>query len=576
MLYDHSIAPVTDLHRDEVIKSRERGMDVPEILDFVDDMVAASGSEVLTEVHGRHAELNGLRTEQFVNDYREGVEVGDALASEILADREFPWWDVDCYSERTAPIFNCTSPGQFVTVLGRNALQRDRGSASVMYAGHQDLFPSNESMFLDGLTNATVTNWGSGYPLQAVAADHFNSITGGAQCIPYHPGALLDVAGQALIAKAPIDSEGARVAWFNSGGDAVGIAIAAAEAYTERVHGENGRRKAVYFQEAYHGNIEGRAGRVTGGINEAFHPEDRNSIMLEYPNEVDEAGRVFESLRDLVDRGEVSCIVFESTQGDGGGVSMDPEFFCHMMAMSLDKQVPVVVDEVQSGFGRSGRIFDVEYLLEHWRNSPYVIDHGYPEKPPMCLAVAKSMTNGAMPGSAVVLPSEYAVLERAQGLNTFSGFPGSLAATLATLSLMDEVTLDMVRRKRELFDEEIAPFVGRDRLITGIRGNGLHLFLHINPDFNNELKMSFPNSASRERVTAHQVLQAELLGRRRMLTGTVARDSLRVHAPINATDTVWKAIGRGIGSVAEELEMGNISPSTIRVLNGQISGLAAR
>lgn len=499
----------------------ERGPEPDTIVNWTTDLIRSAGADYLTRQREEEVK-SGLalaETTSLVERFRWGVDKSRELAQRLLEGERFGWWNIEEYKKRMAWVFDNTSAGQFVAVLGQYALNRVAGAGPLMIINHEDLFPTDDGFFLDALTNATVTNFGQGYPPHMAAANTFNRLTGGAQCPPYHPGPLMELAAKALLSIMPIDTQGAKVAWFNSGGDAVSVGIAAAEKYTQMKHGENGRRKAVYFKEAYHGNIEGRAGRVTSGINQMFHAEDRNSIELEFPNKPEEVEPVLNEIKRLIQKNKLSCVVFESTQGDGGGVSMHPDFFVELVKLSLDYKIPLICDEVQTGFGRSGRVFDVEYPLESWRNSSYVKSCQYPEKPPMIIAVAKSMTNGAVPGSAVIFPAEYAVLERAQGLNTYSAHPTTLAATIVTARLMQPETLAMVVRKRQIFDQAIAPYIGKDQLIKRARGNGLHLFLELAPETN-------------------QPLQVELLGTRRILTGTVARNSLRVHAPINAPDIV--------------------------------------
>lgn len=532
------------------------------ITEIVTKLVEETGSKYLRgkieeEVKSRLLSLEAIT---LCDRFRQGVEQSVTLANELLKGRRYDWWNSDEYRRRMEPLFKIISKGQFVAILGPYALNRVAGTGPVMVSNYDDLFPENDGLFLDALTNATVTNFGQGYPLHMAAANSLIRLTGGAQCSPYHPGPLMEQAAEALLSLMPFDTKDAKVAWFNDGGAANSVGMVAAEKYTEMVHGENGRRKVVYFREAYHGNIEGRAGEVTSGINQKIiHAEDRNSIELEFPNKPEEVEPVLSEIKRLIQQNRLSCVVFESTQGDGGGISMHPDFFIELMKLSLDNNIPLICDEVQSGFGRSGKIFDVEYLLEYWRNSPYVTNGEYPERPPMIITVGKSMTNGVLPGSAVVIPEKYAVLERAQGLSTYSAHPGTLAATMVTAGLMQPETLAMVNNKRQIFEEAIAPYIGEDRLIKDVRGHGLHLFLELAP---------IPN--------INQLLQVELLGRARILTGTVARDALRVHAPINAPDIVWKALAVTIGETVAEIEQGNVSNQTLQILNSGPSGLAVR
>jgi 4-aminobutyrate aminotransferase-like enzyme len=358
------------------------------------------------------------------------------------------------------------------------------------------------------------------------------------------------------------------VAYFNSGGDAISVALRAAEKFA-RQNGRNGRKVAVAFREAYHGNIEGRAGAVTGGINEVCDDQEKRALILEYPNLPEETEPVLEQLVAAVERNEVAAIVFEARQGDGGGVGMHPDFFVEMVKLSLDREIPLVCDEVQSGFGRTGRLWAVDFLLDHWQQSTYVQSHEYHEDPQMIVAVAKSLTNGAFPGSAVIFPEQYAVLERAQGLNTYSAHPGTLGAAYITCQLMKDPALPlMVARNRAAFESVLEPFIGEDKLIKGIRGEGLFLFLALDES------TPFPGYP---RIGNNQLMQAELIGTQRVLTGTVARNALRVHLPLNAPEIVHQATAYAIGKVAERIEQGQWDPTSAYVLKtGGPSGLAER
>jgi acetylornithine/succinyldiaminopimelate/putrescine aminotransferase len=183
--------------------------------------------------------------------------------------------------------------------------------------------------------------------------------------------------------------------------------------------------------------------------------------------------------------------------------------------------------------------------------------------------VAKSLTNGAVPGSAVIFPEKYAVLKRAQGLNTYSAHPTTLAAAYVTCQLMRDPALPMmVARNRAAFNSVLTPFIGADRLIRDTRGEGLYLFLEL------DQRPPFPDAPA---IGHNQLMQAELLGTQRTMTGTVSRHALRVHLPINAEEIVYQAVALAIGRVAERIERGQWDPVSEYVLReGGPSGLAQR
>ena len=553
----------------------EMGPDPMDIVASTNAMITGTGSEYLTGQQIKTLNLGIPQQEaQFlVETFREGTEEAIELAKKLMAGSRFSWWDIESYKQVTDEFKTPISDGQFVTVLGKYPLVREGNKGPLMVAADYGTFATDEApYFIDALTNATVTNFG-GYPFQIAYVNTINRLTNGALCAPYTPSVLMDKAAQALIDIMPFEKEGAKVGFFNAGGDSVSVAMKAAEKYVNMHKGTNGHeRKVVFFKEAYHGNIEGNAGKATSGINESFHETIRSSIELEYPNLKEEVTPVLDRIKQEIKADMVSAILFEPTQGDGGGVSMHQDFFNQLVQLSLDEKIPLVCDEVQSGFGRSGKIFDVEFLVDGWKQ--YRQGQGkafmekYPENPPMIMAVAKSITNGAVPGSAVVIPKEYAVLSRAEGLNTYSATPTTLAAILATTEMLTPELLTMVQDKRKVFEQELAHFIDRD-WIGDIRGHGMHIFIPIKGETLVEKK---DGSA----VTNNQVLQSELLGKYRILTGTVARDGLRVHLPLNTPDEVIKAVARSIGAAVEDLKKGIVSEETKTILTSGVSGLADR
>lgn len=559
--------------------SKARGLyemapDPMDIVGGINAMIAGTGSEYLTgqQIKALTIGIPQQEAQFLVDTFREGTEEAIEIAKKLLSGSRFSWWNIEDYKKITDDLKACISAGQFVTVLGDNSLVREGNKGPLMVAADYGTFaPGEAPYFIDALTNATVTNFG-GFPVQVAYANAINRLEVGTQCPPYTPTALMDKASEALIDIMPIEKEDAKVAFFNAGGDSVSVAMKAAEKFVDKIRGKNGHeRKVVFFREAYHGNIESGAGRATSGIRNAFHESTQSSIELEFPNLKSEVSPVLERIREEIKADIVSSILFEPTQGDGGGVSMHQDFFNQVVQLSLDEHIPLICDEVQSGFGRTGKIFDVEYLVDGWKE--YRNSQGsefmakYPENPPMIMAVAKSITNGAVPGSAVVFPKEYAVLSRAEGLNTYSAHPATLAAIIATTEMMTPELLTMVKGKRDIFEAELAPFVDNN-WIGNIRGHGMHIFIPIQGQALVQ-KDGKP-------VTNNQVLQAELLGKYRIMTGTVARDGLRVHLPLNTPDEVIKAVAQSIGLAVADLKQGIVSKETKKILSSSVSGLASR
>jgi 4-aminobutyrate aminotransferase len=123
----------------------------------------------------------------------------------------------------------------------------------------------------------------------------------------------------------------------------------------------------------------------------------------------------------LVSPEEVAAVIIEPVQGEGGYVVPPKSFIQGLRKMTQDYGILLAVDEVQTGFGRTGRWFAVE----HFGVEPDLI------------ATAKGIASG-LPLGAIIGRAEVMSLPKGSHANTFGGNPVAAAAALATLDVIEE------------------------------------------------------------------------------------------------------------------------------------------
>ncbi|MCX8195871.1 MAG: acetyl ornithine aminotransferase family protein [Acidilobaceae archaeon] len=157
----------------------------------------------------------------------------------------------------------------------------------------------------------------------------------------------------------------------------------------------------------------------------------------------------------LVDPGEVSAVFFEPILGEGGYVVPPDNFLPGLERLAKKHGILLVADEVQTGFGRTGRWF----ACEHWGVSPDVV------------SLAKGISAG-LPAGAIVGRGEVMSLPPGAHANTFGGNPVALAAFKASVEVLSE---GYVERAARLGKEALSYLESRlsdVELVGDIRGKG--------------------------------------------------------------------------------------------------------
>ncbi len=323
--------------------------------------------------------------------------------------------------------------------------------------------------------------------------------------IPYELYATL---AERLAELVPISAP-VKAAFFNSGAEAVENAVKFARAAT-------GRSAVIAFDGAFHGRtlmaltLTSKVSPYKAGLG-PFAPE---VYRVPFPNAYrgvsseDALAALERAFKTLVAPETVAAIVVEPVQGEGGFVVGPPEFLAGLRTVCDRYGIVLVADEVQTGFGRTGRFF----AMEHAGVEPDLV------------CVAKSIGNG-LPLSGVLGRAEIMDAPEPGAVGgTFVGNPVAQAAALAVLDVIEEEGLversaqvGEVIRARMLAWQERWPAIG------DVRGLGSMLALELVDDPGTKA----PAKELAERVVA-EAFQRGLL----LLTCGVYGNCMRVLVPL--------------------------------------------
>jgi 4-aminobutyrate aminotransferase/(S)-3-amino-2-methylpropionate transaminase len=270
-----------------------------------------------------------------------------------------------------------------------------------------------------------------------------------------------------LGALAPITGD-TRCAFFNAGAEAVENAVKLARLYTKR-------QAVVVFDGAFHGRtwmaltMTSKTHPYKKGLG-PFAPE---VYRAPYPNSYrgPDAADALAALERLftthVSPDHVAAIVFEPQQGEGGFIPAPPAFVAGLREICDRHGIVLVADEVQTGFGRTARMFAMEHF----------------DVEPDLMIVAKSIAGG-LPLSGVVGRAEIMDRPHSGAIGgTFIGNPVALAAALAVLDVFAEE--EIVARAELLGDAlraRLLAWQARWPRIADVRGLGAMLAIELVED----------------------------------------------------------------------------------------------
>ena len=226
----------------------------------------------------------------------------------------------------------------------------------------------------------------------------------------------------------------------NSGTEAVEAALKFARLST-------GRTKIVAAMRGFHG-------RTFGALSATWRKEYRQPFEPLVPGFEFVPYNRLERMEQVVDE-DTAAVILEVVQGEGGVIPGDGEYLRGVQALCRERGVLFIVDEVQTGFGRTGRMFASQHH----------------DLRPDLMCVAKSIAGG-LPMGAVLIGSRVGELPKKVHGSTFGGNPLACAAALATIAYIEAEGLP--QRAAELGERLISGLQAiPSPLVRDVRGLGL-------------------------------------------------------------------------------------------------------
>jgi len=269
-----------------------------------------------------------------------------------------------------------------------------------------------------------------------------------------------------LVAIAPGEKK-KKVYFGNSGAEAVEAAFKLARWHTRR-------ELNIAFFGAFHGRT---MGALSLTASKAIQKKHYNPLVpgithipyaycyrcpyhLKYPQcDVYCAHWIEETLfRTTIPAEEVAAIIIEPIQGEGGYVSPPPEFHQTLYRIAKKYGILYIVDEVQSGMGRTGKMF----AIEHFNVVPDII------------ALAKGIASG-MPLGALIAMADIMDWEAGSHASTFGGNPISCRAALATIDLLEKELIANANVQGRRLEKGLRKMQEEHECIGDVRGKGLML-----------------------------------------------------------------------------------------------------
>ncbi len=307
-----------------------------------------------------------------------------------------------------------------------------------------------------------------------------------------------------------------RAYYGNSGAEAIEAAIKLSRYHTKR-------QGIIAFYGAFHGRTMGALSLTSSKTQQRrrFFPLVPGVTHVPYPNVyrkpegMTEAEHIAECVRFIEDRvfktimppEECAAIFIEPIQGEGGYLPAPAEFVRELRRICDQNGILLVVDEVQSGAGRSGKW----WAIEHTGVEPDII------------TIAKGIASG-MPLGIMLARAEIMDWIPGSHASTFGGNPVCIEAALATMDILEREAIHNAEVVGAYIMKRISPWVKTHSMVGDVRGRGLMIGVEIVKDKKNKA----PAHDERERIV-------ELAFARGLLFLGAGENSIRIAPPLIIT-----------------------------------------
>lgn len=238
-----------------------------------------------------------------------------------------------------------------------------------------------------------------------------------------------------------------KVFFSNSGAEANECAIKAARKWALVNKGE-GNHTIITLKNSFHGRtITTLAATGQDTFHTDFGPFPEGFVYAEANN--------LDSVKELAESNNCAAIMMETVQGEGGVYVLDDDFVKGVCEIAKEKNMLVIIDEVQTGNGRTGKL----YSYMHYGITPDIV------------STAKGLAGGLPLGCTMLGEKVQDILTPGSHGSTFGGNPICCAGALSILSRLDDEMLESVAKKSEYIVSRLGGVKG----VKGVSGRGLML-----------------------------------------------------------------------------------------------------
>ena len=313
------------------------------------------------------------------------------------------------------------------------------------------LTDADGKVYLDFVSGLAVCNLGHSHPrvVEAIKAQAGRII---------HTSNLFNIGPQAELARLLCENSFADKAFFcNSGAEAVEAAIKLARKYFSDKGGKDkGRHQVVTMEQSFHGRTTG-AMAATGQkkIREGFEPILEKFAYVPF-NDSEAVARAIGP--------DTAAVMLEPIQGEGGVNLPAKGFLKELRAICDDAGILLIFDEVQTGLGRTGKLF----AYEHYNVAPDI------------MTLAKGLAGGVPIGAMVATDEVARAFGPGSHASTFGGnFLSSVAGVAALKATLDEGVLDNCVEVGSYLLDELSWFRSEFDFIKDVRGKGLIIAMEL-------------------------------------------------------------------------------------------------
>jgi acetylornithine/succinyldiaminopimelate/putrescine aminotransferase len=350
------------------------------------------------------------------------------------------------------------------------------------------------------------------------------------------------------------------VFFCNSGTEAMEGALKFARAAT-------GRKRVLSLASAFHGLSLGSLSLMgCESFTEGFGP-----LMADWDTRI-ELDDIASLERELSKR-DVAAFVIETVQGKGCKAPAG-DFFVRAQELCRKFGTLVISDEVQTGLGRTGKMFG----FEHWNLEPDII------------TLAKTLSGGYVPCGAIVTRREiyqktFSRMDRCVVHSTTFGRNNlAMACGLAALEVIDsEKLIENSARMGALLREKIEGLRAKHSFIKEVRGKGLMIGIEFHEPTEFKLKMAWKLLHKVDKVLFAQMVVTQLLSKHRILTQVAghAMDVIKILPPLIIGETEVNKFVEALDDVLTECRkfpgpMWELGQNFVRHALGSKKSLAGR